>query len=628
MEINVIPKTEKSGQNDPILVTLSNQHQLSNFRVIHPMRLILSALCLWFLITTSAMADHGASLDGILKYPHDFKGFDYTSPNAKPGGVLTLHAIGGFDKMNPYTLKGSAPDFLEPLIFEHLMVQSMDEPFSQYGLLAQKVIVAPDGLSVTFHLDPEARFSDDSPLTAEDVKFSLETLQSDKAHPFYQSYWRDIVGADVLTPQSIRIRFRQANRELPLIAGEIPVMSRAFFAKTPFAEENLTTPLGSGPYVVEEFKPGKILTYKKNPNYWGQNRPVNRGLYQFERIVLKFYKDPVVALEGFKAGEFDFMSENNSKQWARDYDGPKFTQGLIKKETLPHKRGAGMQGLIFNLRRPFFQDIRVRKALTLALDFEWSNENLFYGQYTRSTSYFSNSELAAQGTPSPEELALLNPLRDQLDPAVFGPVQLPPSTTPPNSLRKNLRDAAKLFQEAGWKLGQDRMLVNEQGTRFEFEALLANPAFERILAPYAANLEKLGVTLKYRSVDPSLYQSRVHDFDYDMIVNGFDQSQSPGNEQRDMWHSASADIKGSHNRIGIKDPAVDALLEKLIYAKSRKELITACRALDRVLLAGHYLVPNWHLTYHRIAYWDRFQRPATLPLYYSPEGWLFSWWMK
>ncbi len=592
------------------------------------MPLILTVFSLLMFLTTSAFADHGLSLDGTLKYPHDFKGFDYTSPNAKPGGTLNLHAIGGFDKMNPYTLKGSPPDFLEPLIFEHLMVQSMDEPFSQYGLLAKEVEVAKDGLSITFHLDPNARFSDNSPLTAEDVKFSLETLQSNKAHPFYQSYWRDIVGTEILSPQTIRIRFRQANRELPLIAGEIPVFSRAFFTKHPFDTDSLTIPLGSGPYVVESMDPGKIITFKKNPKYWGANRPVNRGLYQFERIVLKFYKDPIVALEGFKAGEFDFVNENNSKQWARDYDGPKFSQKLIKKETLPHQRSAGMQGLIFNLRRPFFTDIRVRKALSLAFDFEWSNQNLFYGQYTRSTSYFSNSDLAATGTPSADELAILEPLRPLLDPAVFGPVSQPPTTTPPHSLRQNLREAAKLLQASDWKMGKDQVLVNSSGVRFEFSALLASPAFERILAPYAANLEKLGIILHYRTVDPSLYQSRVHDFDYDMIVNGFGQSQSPGNEQRDMWHSDSADIKGSHNRIGIKDPAVDALVEKLIYAKTRTELVTICHALDRVLLAGHYLVPNWHLSYHRIAYWDRFQRPETLPLYYTPEGWLFSWWMR
>ncbi|MBF0295021.1 MAG: ABC transporter substrate-binding protein [Magnetococcales bacterium] len=574
------------------------------------------------------MAAHGLSLDGTLKYPPDFKRFDYTSPDAKPGGTVTLHALGSFDKMNPYTLKGSAPDHLEPLVFEHLMVGSMDEPFSQYGLLARDVEVAADGLSVTFRLHPDARFSDGSPLTAEDVKFSLETLQSDKAHPFYQSYWRDIVGVEVLSPQEVRFRFRQVNRELPLIAGQIPVLSKAFFAKNVFGQEDLTPPLGSGPYVVEEFKPGKILVYKKNPAYWGARLPVSQGFYQFDRIVIKYYKDPVVALEGFKANEYDFMPENNSKQWARDYEGPKFAEGLIKKETLPHKQGAGMQGLIFNLRRSLFQDIRVRKALSLAFDFEWSNENLFYGQYTRSNSYFSNSEMEATGKPGPEELALLEPLRPHLDPAVFDEAVLAPTTKPPGSLRQNLRDAARLLKEAGWTLGEDRVLVNAKKERFEIETLLASPPFERILAPYAANLEKLGVILKYRTVEPSLYQSRVHDFDFDTIINGFGQSQSPGNEQRDMWSSESAGIKGSHNRIGIREPAVDALLEKIVAAKSRKELVTACRALDRVLRAGWYLVPNWHIPYHRLAYWNRFARPDTLPLYYSPDSWLMTWWVK
>ncbi|MBF0341401.1 MAG: ABC transporter substrate-binding protein [Magnetococcales bacterium] len=593
------------------------------------MRYLSIALFISLLWIFPAQADHGLSLDGVLKYTHDFKGFDYTSPNAKPGGALTLHAIGSFDKMNPYTLKGSAPDLLTPLIFEHLMTHAMDEPFSLYGLLAHKMEVAEDGLSVMFHLDPEARFSDDTPVTAEDVKFSLEILQSDKAHPSKQSYWSDIAAAEVVSPKVIRFRFRQANRELPLIAGEIPVLSRAYFSKHPFDQESLTPPLGTGPYVVEDFKAGKTVTYRRNPKYWGNQRPVNRGFYNFERIVLKFYKDPVVAMEGFKAGEFDFMAEYNSKQWARDYEGPKFAQGLIKKETLPHKQGAGMQGLIFNLRRPMFQDIRVRKAMTLAFDFEWSNENLFYGQYTRSTSYFSNSELAAsKGPPPPEELALLDPLRDKLDPAVFGPAPTPPTTTPPNSLRQNLREASRLLKEAGWTLGPDRILTDGKGNRLEMELLLAQPAFERILAPFAANLEKLGIGLKYRTVDTSLYQSRVHDFDYDMIVNAFGQSQSPGNEQKDMWHSASAEIKGSHNRIGIKDPAVDALVDKIVYAKNRKELVIACRALDRVLLSGHYLVPNWHLNYYRIAYWDRFGRPEKLPLYYSAEDWLLSWWMK
>ena len=588
----------------------------------------LFLFCATLLPAGQAGAAHGLSLDGALKYPPDFAGFDYTDPRARKGGTLTLHAIGGFDKMNPFTLKGIAPDMLNTLLFDTLMVQSQDEPFSQYGLVATDVEVAADGLSVTHRLDPDARFADGSPLTADDVRYSLEMMQSDKVHPFYQSYWRDVREAEVIDPHRVRFHFARKNRELPLIVGELPLFSRAFFAKHPFDAGGLTVPLGSGPYTVESFNTGKSITYRRNPDYWGQKRPVNRGLYNFDRIVVKYFKDPIVALEGFKAGEFDFIFENNSKQWARDYVGDKFDRKTIIKETLPHQRGAGMQGWVFNLRRPLFADRRVREALTLAFDFEWSNTNLFYSQYTRADSYFSNSELAARGAPGPEELALLEPFRDRLDPAVFQPVRPPPSTTAPGSLRGNLRRAAALLKEAGWRVGgPERRLLNAGGEPLEIDMLLVSQAFERVVAPYAANLGKLGITLRYRTVDPTLYQRRVDSFDYDMIVTTFGQSQSPGNEQRDMWHSASADQPGSRNHMGLKDPVVDALVEKIIYADDREKLVTACHALDRVLLAGHYLIPNWYLPYHRIAYWNRFRRPERPPLYYSPDGWLLSWWM-
>ena len=575
------------------------------------------------------LAAHGLSLDGELKYPPQFKGFDYTSAEAVPGGTLTLHSVGGFDKMNPYTLKGSAPGMLGGLLFETLTTQSMDEPFSQYGLLAKDIHIAEDGLSVTYQLHDNARFSDGTQVTAEDVAFSLATMKSDKAHPIYQSYWQDIRSATVLDQRRIRFDFSRKNRELPLISGELPIFSRAFFSKHPFDRGGMTVPVGSGPYRVEKFDAGKIITYQRNPDYWGSHLPVRRGMNNFERVVVKYFKDPVVALEGFKAGEFDFIFENNSKQWARDYVGEKFDQGMIKKETLPHKRGAGMQGWIFNLRRPMFQDKRVRQALTLAFDFEWSNTKLFHGQYQRSDSFFSNSDqLSARGTPSPAELALLGPFRAQLDPVVFHAIQPPPSTKPPGSLRKNLRQAMNLLKEAGWRVGKKGLLQHTQsGKLFEIEMLLASPAFERVMAPYAANLKRLGIRLNYRTVDLSLYQRRLDTFDYDMIVDVFSQSQSPGNEQRDMWHSASAAVSGSRNRIGIKDPVVDALVDKVIYAESRKQLITACRALDRVLMAGIYLVPNWYLAYHRISYWNRFSRPTQLPLYFSPTDWLLAWWV-
>ena len=587
---------------------------------------ILAAL-LFFLLAPSAMAAHGISLDGQLKYPPQFKGFAYTSAQAIPGGTLTLHSLGGFDKMNPYTLKGSAPDMLGGLLFESLTTQSLDEPFSQYGLLASDIQIAADGLSVTYQLHPDARFADGSLVTTDDVAFSLATMKSAKAHPLYQSYWQDILSATVLDKQRIRFNLARKNRELPLISGELPIFSQKFFATHPFDKGDLTVPVGSGPYIVESFDAGKIITYRRNPNYWGRHLPVRRGMNNFERIVVKYFKDPVVALEGFKAGEFDFIFENNSKQWARDYVGTKFDQGIIRKETLSHQRGAGMQGWVFNLRRPIFQDKRVRQALTLAFDFEWSNKNLFHGQYRRSDSFFSNSEMAARGKPSVAELALLEPFRKQLDPMVFQEVPAPPSTKAPTTLRQNLRKATKLLKQAGWKVGKDGLLSKESGESFRIEMLLASPAFERVMAPYAANLKKLGILLNYRTVDLSLYQRRLDTFDYDMIVNVFGQSQSPGNEQRDMWHSASADVSGSRNYIGIKDPVVDALVEKIIYADSREKLLTACRALDRVLLAGNYLVPNWYLDYHRIAFWKHLQHPKQVPLYFSPVEWLMAWWI-
>ncbi|MBF0588760.1 MAG: ABC transporter substrate-binding protein [Magnetococcales bacterium] len=587
---------------------------------------LLLAFLVWPVTT---MAGHGLSLDGKLKYAADFQHFEYVSPDAKIGGVLTLHSMGTFDKMNPFTLKGSAPDMLSELLFETLAASSMDEPFAQYGLLAEDIDAAADGLSVTYTLRPEAKFSDGTPVMAEDVKFSLETIQSKKSHPYYQSYWRDIKQAEVLGPRKIRFAFRQKNRELAMIAGQLPIFSKAYFTKHAFDKGGLDVPLGSGPYKVGAFSSGKNITYERNPDYWGWTLPVRRGSYNFQRIVVKYFKDPVVAMEAFKAGEYDFIYVNNSKQWARDYQGEKFDDGRIIKEKLSHKNGQGMQGFVYNLRRKMFQDPRTRQALTLAFDFEWSNKNQFYGQYTRSESYFSNSELAAQdGPPSQEELQLLEPLRKQLPAAVFKPVVRPPSTLPPHSLRKNLRKAKRLLKEAGWKMGPERVLVNQEGRKLEISFLLSSPAFERILAPYTANLKKLGVKLDFRTVDMSLYQHRVEKYDYDMIVSVFSQSQSPGNEQRTMWHSSSVQMTGGRNTIGLQDPAVDVLVDHIIYAEDRAGLVTACRALDRVLMAGFYLVPNWHIPYHRIAYWNRFERPKKLPLYYSPDTWLHSWWVK
>ncbi|MEW6593905.1 MAG: extracellular solute-binding protein [Thermodesulfobacteriota bacterium] len=574
-------------------------------------------------------AAHGISIDGKLRYPAGFARFDYVSSQAVKGGQLLLHDLGSFDKMNPYTLKGTAPAGLEELVFETLTVPSLDEPFAAYGLIAKDIELARDRLSVTFTINDQARFSDGTPITAADVKFSLDTLKSGKAHPFYQAYLHDITGAEILDQLRVRMHFARANRELHMIAGQLPVFSSRFYRSTPFDAASLTPPIASGPYVVKEVVAGKTITYQRNPNYWARDLNVRRGFFNFDTITYKYYKDQIVALEAFKAGEFDFMSVNIAKQWARDLKGPRFARGELRKENLPHRNNAGMQGFVMNLRRPLFQDRAVRKALTMAFDFEWANQALFYGEYTRSASYFSNSELEARGVPEGLELKLLTPFADQLPPELFTTPPTPPATTPPASLRANLLAAKKLLEDAGWKV-KEGVLTHRDGRPFSFEILLvsASSSFERVMEPYVQNLARLGIKATYRTIDPALYVRRLNTFDFDMTVHVFGQSQSPGNEQRDYWHSSAAGREGSRNLIGLTNPVVDHLVERLIYAATQEELTAAARALDRVLWYGYYVVPNWYLNHHRITYRTVFARPATLPLYYSPMQALMTWWKK
>ncbi|MCW8828798.1 MAG: extracellular solute-binding protein [Gammaproteobacteria bacterium] len=585
------------------------------------------AVLLLTLGTGQATAAAAQAMGYEPKYPDGFAHFDYVNPEAPRSGKLDLGVFGSFDSLNPYTLKGQAAAGLGQLMFETLMVSSLDEPFSQYGLLADEVELAEDKLSVTYHLNPEARFNDGSPVLAEDVVFSFETLR-DEGHPQYRIYWSDITGASAVDARTVRFDFARVNPELHLIAGQIPVFSRNWVGDNAFGRMALEQPVTSGPYLIEKYELGKYITYRRNPDYWGKELNVRRGMFNFERITYKFYRDFTVMLEGFKAGEFDFIHEYNSKKWARDYIGPKFRSGEIIKQELPHSNNAGMQGFIFNLRRPLFQDIRVRQALTLALDFEWSNRNLFYNQYERNDSYFSNSELAARGKPDEAERKLLEPFRDRLPPELFeGPWQ-PPSTALPGSLRENLRQARALLQEAGWGY-RDGALRNDRGEPLQISIILRQKGFERIVAPFARNLAKLGVIVEYRTVDSALYQRRMDTFDFDMVVAGFGQSQSPGNELMSMFHSSSADKEGSFNLMGISDPVVDALVEEVIYAEDREALVTAVHALDRVLLYGNYLIPHWYIGNHRVAWWDRFGRPQTLPLYYDPVNWtLATWWVE
>ncbi|MFC1818626.1 extracellular solute-binding protein [Thermodesulfobacteriota bacterium] len=576
---------------------------------------------------SECQAAHGISIDGKLKYPPDFKQFDYTSDQAQKGGALVLHDLGSFDKMNPYTLKGSPPSGLDNLVFETLAAASLDEPFASYGLIAKDIELADDRLSVTYTIDENARFSDGTPITPEDVQFSLNIMKSEAAHPFYQAYLQDIKGSEILDNNRVRFDFARVNRELHLIASQVPIFSKKFYSKHPFDDPSMVPPIGSGPYVVDSVNPGKSITYMRNPDYWAINHPTRKGMFNFNTITFKYFRDQIVSVEAFKANEFDFMYINIAKQWARDLVGPKFDSKQIMKEYLSHRNNQGMQGFVFNLRNPLFQDRRVRAALGMAFDFEWANNKLFFNEYTRSASYFSNSDLAAKNLPEGLELEYLLPFKDQLPPEVFTQPLTPFSTGPLNTLRDNLRNAKKILAEAGWTV-QDGRLINKQGNSFDFEILLVSPSFERVMAGYVNNLKKLGVNASYRTIDPALYIDRLNRFDFDMTVHVFGQSQSPGNEQRDYWHSSSADRNGSRNLIGIKDPIVDQLVEKIIYAETQEELAASCKALDRVLWYGYYVVPNWYVARHRVSYWNKFKRPETLPRYYNPNQALMTWWMK
>ncbi len=592
---------------------------------------ILFVLTLVLLVYPAHLfAAHGVSIDGKLKYQMGFTHFDYVSLEAKKGGNLQLHDNGSFDKMNPFTLKGTAPFGLEMFVFEPLAVGSLDEPFAQYGLIASDIKVAEDKMSVTFTINSNARFSDGSPVTPEDVAFSLETLKSDKVHPFYPYYYQDIKGSKILDKHRVTFLFERPNRELHMVAAQIPVMSKSFYTDHSFTGSDdsghLVPPVGSGPYIVSDLTQGKSITYSKNPKYWAENHPVRTGMYNFETIKVNYYKDQIVAVEAFKAGEFDFMMVNIAKQWARDMKGKGFEEGSLLKERFPHQNNAGMQGFLMNTRKEIFSDVRVRQALGLAFDFKWTNKSLFYDQYTRSNSFFSNSHLAATGLPEGLELTYLEPFRKNLPKEVFSTPLHAPTYKAKGGMRGNLRQALKLLAAAGWTI-KDGQLKDADNKVFRFEILLVSPSFERVMAPYVANLEKLGMQVDYRTIDPALYTDRVQNFDFDMVVHVYGQSLSPGNEQKNYWHSEAANRPGSKNLAGIQDPVIDNLVEKIIYAKTQEELAAACKALDRVLWYGYYVVPNWFLNVHRLAFHKKFARPDTLPLYYNHIDLLMTWWM-
>ncbi|MGH6814864.1 MAG: extracellular solute-binding protein [Hyphomicrobiaceae bacterium] len=600
-------------------------------RIWLPILAIVAAGLLSFQLSASAGGNseerHGLSAFGDLKYPPDFKHFEYVDPNAPKGG--RLRHIGPlatitFDSFNPFILKGDAAQGL-PSMFDTLMVRAFDEPDAVYGLAARSAELAPDRKSVTFRLRAEAKFSDGSALTADDVVFSFDVLK-DKGHPQYRFILRDVAKAEALDPSAVRYTFEGNRlRDLPLVVATLPIVSKTYYAGRPFDETTLEPPLGSGPYKIGDFKQGTFVSFKRREDYWAKDLPVNRGRYNFDEVRFEYFRDRTAGFEAFKAGVFDLREEFTAKDWATAYDIPQAKDGRILRLTLPDETPSGAQGWFLNTRRSKLADVRVRKALDYAFDYEWTNKNIFYGLYTRTHSYFENSDLKAAGKPSPEEMALLEPYRAKLPAEVFGEPQVSPVSDGSGADRKLLRQAAQLLTEAGWEMKNGKR-VDKAGEHFTIEFLIVDPSFERVLGPYVKNLQAIGVETAIRRVDPAQYERRVKTFDYDIVTTRFSLRLTPGAEIASFFGSEAASTEGAFNRAGIKDPVVDALLVKILEARSRAELVAATRALDRVLRVGHYWVPHWYKASHNIAMWDRFARPPIKPKY--DRGIVDTWWSK
>lgn len=571
---------------------------------------------------------HALAMHGTPKYAPDFHHLDYVNPDAPKGGIFRQHVVGTFDSLNPFIVKG-IPAAGSATIYETLMEQTSDEPFTEYGALAASIEMPEDRSWVIFNLRPEARWHDGAPLTADDVVWTFNTLITEGT-PFYKAYYSNVKNVEALTPQKVKFTFDMAdNRELPLIIGQISILPKHYWTTEgrAFGETTLTPPLGSGPYKFGTVKPGESVDYVRVTDWWAKDLPLNRGRYNFDRLVYEYYRDSNVALEAFLGGRYDFRQENTAKLWATAYESPAVRDGRIKKETLNHQLPQGAQGFIFNLRRPVFQDRDVRHAISYAFDFEWANKKFAHDSYTRTRSYFSNSEMEAKGLPSVAELKILEPFRDQIYPNVFTEEFSPPKTDGSGNNRANLQMANELLNKAGYTMGKDGVRVHPKtGQRLEFEFIDNNPAFERWIMPFTANLQKIGIKVNYRTIDEAQYQNRMNKFDYDMTVMVIPQSSSPGNEQKEFFGSDRADMDGSRNYMGIKDPVVDALIQQIIAAKTREELVALCAAMDRILQWGYYMVPNWYLSAWRLAYWDQFGKPETIPAYGLSVT--DTWWAK
>jgi microcin C transport system substrate-binding protein len=567
----------------------------------------------------------GIAMHGQPKYGRDFAHFDYVNPNAPKGGEMRMATQGTFDSLNPYIIKGVAAPGIG-MVYQTLLSNSEDEAFSEYGQIAETAEMPEDRSFVVFNLRKGAKWNDGKPLTADDVVWTFNALIKD-GHPFYRAYYGHVKNVVAEGPGRVRFVFdMKGNRELPLIIGQMPVLPRHFWEKKNFGATTLEPPLGSGPYRVKSVDTGHRIVYERVKDWWAKDLAVNKGQYNFDTIVYDVYRDETVLLQAFFSGEYDFRSENVAKSWATAYDRKPVKEGLIKKEEIKHELPAGMQAFVFNTRRAFFSDPKVRQALGYAFDFEWSNKQFAYDAYKRTKSYFENSELASSGLPQGRELEILNQHRGKVPEALFTTVSENPHTDGSGQgLRTNLSKAKQLLNEAGWRMGA-KGLLEKDGQPFKFEFLSDSEMFERWVAPFISNLKKLGIQANLRFVDTAQYQNRIESFDFDMTNSGFAQSLSPGNEQRDFWGSDKADVKGSRNIIGIKSPVVDDLIRQIVSAPDREELIARTRALDRVLLWNYYVIPNWYIDRYRIAYWNKFGRPAMTPKYGLgvPDTWWYD----
>lgn len=570
---------------------------------------------------------HALTLMGEPKYPANFERFDYTSPKAQKGRSVRLAGYGTFDSLNPFITKGT-PDANLTLLYDTLTQQSLDEPFTEYGLVAEKIELAEDRSFVIFHINPKAKFNDGKAITAEDVVFTFNILLT-KGAPQYATLYAEVKTVQALDAARVKFEFKNTtNRELPLIVGQLPVLPKHFWQNKDFAAAGLEIPLGSGPYVIKKVDAGRSLVYQRAPNYWAADLAPNKGMYNFDQVTVDYYRDDTVIVEALKARQLDYRWERVAKTWATAYDSPAVKEGLLKKQLIDDKTPTGMAALIFNLRRSPFDNIALRQAFNYAFDFEWTNKTVFFDSYERIQSYYSNSEFASSGLPSGRELEILNKYRDKLPATVFTQAYVNPKTDGSGNNRDNMLKAQALLKQAGFELKDGKLIDPKTQKPLVMELVTHDPLFERIGNPWIQNLKRLGVEVNFRLVDVSQYVNRVNSFNFDLTTVPYSQGLNPGNEQREYWGSAAATIEGSSNYAGIKNPVVDELVDMVIRAPDRQELVAVTRALDRVLLNQHYMVPLYTYTKHRLVYWDKFGQPETPPAYdnYFRAGFM-TWWI-